>query len=138
MPNAGATVPMPRTDLAEAGYMKSVQAILVLGALLFLAAASIHGGVAGEAYRHREARIAESVIGAVLLAGWIVGLAKPRSARTVSIGVLGFGLVGTLIGVFTIAIGVGPRTALDLTIHAAMLLLLVTGLVSAVRASRAA
>ena len=35
----------------------------------------------------------------------------------------------------TIAIGIGPRTALDLTIHAAMLLLLVAGLVTATRAS---
>ena len=118
--------------------MKSIRTILGLAALLFLGTASIHGGTLGEKYRHREARIAESVIGTVLLAGWIVGLSKPRYGRAASIGALTFGLVGTLIGVLTIAIGVGPRTALDLTIHAAMLLLLVAGLVMAKREGRAA
>ena len=54
--------------------MKSVRTILLLAALLFFGAAAIHSGAAGEGYRHQEARIAESVIGTVLLAGWILGL----------------------------------------------------------------
>jgi hypothetical protein len=115
--------------------MKSVRTIVVLTALLFAGAATIHSGVAGAGYEHPEARIAETVIGSVLLVGWIVCLSIPRRARTAAIAVLTFGLVGTLIGLFTIAIGIGPRTALDLTIHAAMLLLLAAGLVTAVRAS---
>jgi len=41
-----------------------------------------------------------------------------------------FALLGTAVGIFTIVIGVGPRTALDLTLHGALIVLLVTGLVA--------
>jgi hypothetical protein len=37
-------------------------------------------------------------------------------------------LAGTLVGLFTIAIGIGPRTVPDLAIHAVMLAELVAGL----------
>ncbi|MGO7580890.1 hypothetical protein ACC699_40750, partial [Rhizobium ruizarguesonis] len=40
-----------------------------------------------------------------------------------------FALLGTLVGAFTLAVGVGPQTTLDYITHAVMILLLVTGLV---------
>lgn len=54
----------------------------------------------------------------------------------IAIGVQSFALLGTMVGLLTIAIGVGPRTVLDLTLHTVMLLLLVSGLVAAVRMAR--
>jgi hypothetical protein len=47
-----------------------------------------------------------------------------------------FALVGTLVGLFTIAIGVGPRTAPDVTYHVIILVVLAWGLVVTLRASR--
>src|SRR6266480_546693 len=51
-----------------------------------------------------------------------------------ALAVQGFALIGTFVGVFTIAIGIGPRTVPDLVIHAIMVLELVWGLVVAGRA----
>ena len=49
------------------------------------------------------------------------------------IGAQAFVTVGVLVGLFTIAIGVGPRTARDLSYHAAILAVLGAGLAMAVR-----
>ena len=40
----------------------------------------------------------------------------------------GFALLSTLIGVFTIAVGVGPRTAPDVAYHIAIVAVLIWGL----------
>jgi hypothetical protein len=117
--------------------MKRMRAYLGAGAVLFFAAALFHSGLAGDGYDHREALIAESIIGAVLLAGWIASRLAPQRTRTLAIGALAFGLLGTSIGLVTIIIGIGPRTLPDLILHGAMILLLVTGLITAVRADRA-
>ena len=45
-------------------------------------------------------------------------------------------LLGTLVGVFTIAIGVGPRTLPDIAYHVAIIAVLVGGLILAWRAPR--
>jgi hypothetical protein len=42
-------------------------------------------------------------------------------------------LLGAFVGIFTIAIGVGPRTVPDLTYHAAIVVVLVWGLIVAAR-----
>jgi hypothetical protein len=41
--------------------------------------------------------------------------------------------VGVLVGLFTIALGIGPRTMLDLTLNAALLLTLIAGLTITLR-----
>ena len=117
--------------------MKSMRAYLITGFLLFLVAALIHAGIAGERFRHREALIAESIIAAVLLTGWTTSVLAPPRMRPVAIAVQAFGLFGTAIGLVTIAIGVGPRSPLDLVLHGLMILLLGAGLVTALRAGRA-
>jgi hypothetical protein len=47
----------------------------------------------------------------------------------------GFALLGTLVGIFTIIVGVGPRTTPDVIYHIAMVGLLVWGLATAARAA---
>jgi hypothetical protein len=54
--------------------------------------------------------------------------------RRVGLAAQAFALVGTLIGVFTITIGVGPRTLPDVAYHFAIMAVLIWGLVVAVRA----
>jgi hypothetical protein len=46
---------------------------------------------------------------------------RPASTRTAGLAGPAFALLGTLIGVFTIAVSVGPRTAPDILYHIAMI-----------------
>ena len=107
----------------------TVQWFLTLEVLVFGLAALLHAGVLTTGYEHREARIAETVIGAVLFAGLVVTLVAPQFTRRAGQLAQGFALLGTLVGVFTMVIGVGPRTPLDIAIHCTMLALLISGLV---------
>jgi hypothetical protein len=93
----------------------------------------VHTGVLLRGLEHPKARIAESVISAVLAAGLAGTFVAPASSRAIGLGAQGFALLGTMVGLFTIAIGIGPRTAFDLTLHAGMVTLLVTGLVLTAR-----
>ena len=102
-------------------------------AALFLVAALAHAGVLLSGHEHFQARIAETVIGTVLVLGLVGTLMAPGSARGIAIAAQGFALLGVFVGLFTIAIGIGPRTALDLVVHGAMIVRLATGLVAAVR-----
>jgi hypothetical protein len=54
--------------------------------------------------------------------------------RPIGLAAQAFALLGTLVGVFTIAIGVGPRTVADIAYHLAIVVALVWGLVVAARA----
>src|SRR5206468_7095555 len=55
-------------------------------------------------------------------------------ARSAAIGAQGFAILGVLVGLFTIAVGVGPRTGPDIGYHFAILAVLVAGFTFAVRA----
>ncbi len=103
----------------------------------FAAAALMHLGILSPEYQHSKAATAETVIGAVLFVGFISTFVAPRSSRTVALAAQGFALLGTAVGLFTIAIGVGPRTGIDLLIHAAFVTALVTGLMTVARATDA-
>jgi hypothetical protein len=111
----------------------TVRLFLSLEALVFGLAALMHTGRLVSGYEHREAAIAESVIGIVLFAGLLVSLMAPTSSRRAGVLSQGFALLGTFVGLFTIAIGIGPRTALDLAIHAVMIALLAGGLLAVTR-----
>src|SRR5437867_1048915 len=82
----------------------------------------------------RTGGTAESVIGIVLLLGWVLTWMRPRSTHGIGLAVQGFALLGTLVGIFTIAIGVGPRTAPDIAFHIGIVVVLVSGLIVAARA----
>ena len=106
---------------------------MLVEAATFMVAASIHAGFLIPGYEHREARIAETVIGLVLLAGAAVTWIRPASARAAGLAAQGFALLGTFVGIFTIIIGIGPRSVLDIVYHVAILAVLVWGLAVARR-----
>jgi hypothetical protein len=60
---------------------RTVRWFLALEVVVFGLAALLHAGVLTTGYEHREARIAESVIGVVLLIGLLVTVAAPRLTR---------------------------------------------------------
>lgn len=110
-----------------------IRSLMFLEAAAFLAAALIHTGLLVAGYEHREARIAETVIAAVLLAGAAVTWVRPRSTRRAALAAQGFALLGTLVGIVTIAIGIGPRSVADVVYHVAIVIVLVAGLILAAR-----
>lgn len=91
--------------------------LLAFQAILFAAASLVHAGVLLSGYEHSRAATAEGVIALVLLAGLVGSLVRPASARTIALAAQGFALLGTLVGAFTIAVGVGPQTTAGL-LHA--------------------
>jgi hypothetical protein len=127
-----------RLALEEHDMLRMIRWFLAGEAALFAAASLMHAGVLVGGYEHAKAMIAESVIAAVLAAGLIGTAAAPGARRTIALAAQGFALLGTLVGLFTIAIGIGPRTAVDLTLHAVMVVLLVVGLLAVARGARMA
>ena len=113
--------------------MTRIRLFLLVEGASFASAALVHFGVLFEGTRHRKAGIAESVIAAVLLAGLALTWLRRAWTRSVGIAVQAFALLGTLVGVFTIAIGIGPRTNADVAYHVAVVAVLVCGLVVSAR-----
>jgi hypothetical protein len=111
--------------------MQTIRFLLLFEAAAFAAAALIHFGAIAAGYEHHKAGVAESVIASVLFAGAIVTWLSPNWTRGIGIAAQAFALIGVLIGIFTIAIGVGPRTAADIAYHLAIVAVLIWGLVAA-------
>lgn len=110
------------------------RAVLLAEAATFAVAASIHVGVFLEGYAHHRAAIAETVIAAALLTGAaLTSGTSPTTTRRAFAGAQAFAALGVCVGLFTIAIGVGPRTAPDVAYHLAILTALIAGLVYARR-----
>jgi hypothetical protein len=107
---------------------------MLFEAATFILAALIHYGLLISGYEHREARIAESVIAIVLLTGAALTWVRPAWVRRVGLAAQGFALLGTLVGIFTIAIGIGPRTLPDIAYHIAIVIVLIWGLIITARA----
>lgn len=118
--------------------MQRIRVFLVFEAATFLVAALFHFGVLVAGYRHQEAGIAESVIAVVLLLGLAVSLLRPTWTREAGIAAQGFALLGTLVGLFTIAVGVGPRTVPDIVYHVGIVAVLIWGFMVAVGARTSA
>ena len=112
----------------------TIRTFLSFEAMTFVVASLIHGGMLVEGYEHHEAHLAEAVIAAVLLVALIVCGIRPGWTRTAGIVGQGFALLGTLVGLFTIVVGVGPRTVPDVVYHVAIVIVLIWGLVVARRA----
>lgn len=97
-------------------------------------ASLIHFGLLIDGYRYQQAATAEAVIAVVMLVGLALTWASgARAARRAAVGALAFGALGTSVGLFTIAIGVGPRNLADVVYHIALLTVLVAGLLVAMR-----
>ncbi len=99
----------------------------------FLVAALVHFGVLLRGYEHQAAGTAETVIGSVLLVGLASTWVFPRFTRGIGMGVQAFALLGTFVGIFTIIVGIGPRTVPDIAYHVLIVIALVAGLIVAVR-----
>ncbi len=113
---------------------RAIRVFMSFEATAFIAAALVHFGIPAPGYEHQKAGIAESVIAVVLLVGLALAWIRPRAIRGVGLAAQGFALLGTLVGIFTIAIGVGPRTAPDIGYHTGIVIVLVFGLIVAMRA----
>jgi len=113
--------------------MQTIPFLLLFEAATFAAAALIHFGVISGGYEHHKAGVAESVIAAVLFTGGTRTWLSRMWACRIGLAVQTFALLGTLIGVFTIVVGVGPRTAPDIAYHIAIIAVLIWGLIVAAR-----
>jgi hypothetical protein len=113
---------------------QTIRLFLLFEAATFVAAALVHSGALIDGYEHRQARTAESVIAVVLLVGLALTWIRRAWTRTVGLAAQAFALLGTLTGVFFIAVGLGPRTAPDVAYHLAIVAVLAWGLVVAKRA----
>jgi len=112
---------------------RTIRLFLLFTGATFALAASIHYGALIDGYAHREAAIAETVIASVLLAGLALSLILPSWTRPIGLFALAFAAAGTLVGMFTIAIGIEPRTVPDIIYHVAILIALGWGLLVAAR-----
>jgi hypothetical protein len=114
---------------------QTVRYFLLFEAITFAIAALIHAGNLMSGYEHWQARIAESVIATVLLIGLIATWVRPSWTRAAGLTAQGFALLGTLVGIFTIIVGVGPRTVPDVIYHIGIVIVLIWGLTVAARRS---
>ena len=107
---------------------QTIRLFLLVEAAASIVAALIHMGFFVSGYEHRQARMAESVIGGVLFGGLLLSLFMSDWTRNVGIVVQLVALLGTMIGIFTIVVGVGPRTVPDVIYHIAIAMVLVVGI----------
>jgi len=114
--------------------ISSIRLLLFCEAAVFLMAAFVHAGMWIDGYRHREARIAETVLAGALYVGLGLSWLYPLWTRKAGLVTQGFALFGTLIGMVTIIVGVGPRTNPDILYHLCMVGLLSWGLLYTIRA----
>ena len=112
---------------------QTIRSILLIEAFTFFLAGLVHSGVLIDGYQHRQAAIAESLIGLVLLGGLILSWVRPSLASMSGLVAQSIALLGTLIGAFTIAIGVGPRSVPDIVYHVGILVVLCSGLLFVTR-----
>lgn len=113
---------------------RAIRTLLLVEAASFVTASLIHAGILIDGYEHRQARIAEGIIAIVLIAGFVLAWVRPTRARAAALAGQAFALFWTLVGVFTIIIGIGPRTVPDVVYHVAIVAVLSYGLVVARRA----
>jgi hypothetical protein len=107
--------------------------LLIIEAVAFAAASLTHFGILVDGFEDTAAGTAEGIIGAVLLAGWVVARWRPDRTRRIAIGAQAFALAGTLVGLTLVIRGLGPPTIPDLVFHVAIALVLAVGLVTAIR-----
>jgi hypothetical protein len=113
--------------------VNTIQWFLLGEVITYVIAAAIHSGALVGGYEHGRARIAEAVIAIVLLGALVSTLVRPRWTRPAGLAAQGFAILATFVGLFTIAVGVGPRTVPDIVYHVAIVAVLFVGLRVAAR-----
>jgi hypothetical protein len=119
--------------MSDCAMRKPIRLVVFFEGLAFIIASLIHFGVLMHGYEHLWAGRAEGVIGMALLIGYVLTWILPGWTRGIGIAVQAFALLGTSIGIYTIAIGIGPRTIPDITFHIAIVIALISGLVVTAR-----
>lgn len=112
---------------------QTVRVFLLIEAVAFVIAGAIHSGMFVAIDTHYQAATAESIIGVVLLISFGLTWIWPAWTRLIGLLAQAFAAFGTMVGVFTIAVGVGPRSVGDIVFHLAILALLGWGLVVTAR-----
>ena len=108
--------------------VRRMRLLLVGEAATFIIASLVHFGYFVNGYEHTGARIPEAIIAAILLAAFLISVVHPGLTLLAAIWSQGAALLGTFIGVFTIIIGVGPRTVPDIIYHILIIIVLAWGL----------
>jgi hypothetical protein len=75
------------------------------------------------------------VIAVVLVFGFLLTWTPPPWSQRAATAAQSFGTLGVLLGLFTITLGIGPRTILDLSLDVVLLLTLTAGLATTKRAA---
>lgn len=130
LPGRGVQFP-PVSTSTDQETRQTIRFFLLLAGISFVGAGLVHSGALVTGYEHQQAATAESVIAVVLLVGLGLTWVWPPRTRLIGLAAQAFALLGTLAGVFTITVGVGPRTVPDIAYHLAILVVLVGGLVVA-------
>ena len=112
---------------------EGIRRFLIGEVLGFSLASLVHSGVLVHGYEHPKARIAEGIIAVILFCGLLLTIAFPAKTRAISFTVQGFALLGTLVGIFTIIIGIGPQSLPDILFHICIIGLLVWGILATSR-----
>ena len=115
------------------GAIWRVRSFLLFQIAILLSMVSIHFGLLLRGYDHRSAGATELAIEAVLVAALLLTWMPGPWSRRSAIAAQSFGILGVVGGLLTIAIGIGPRTMLDLFLNTAMLLTLIGGLTVTLR-----
>jgi hypothetical protein len=106
----------------------TARSFLLVQIAIFLVLVTIHFGLLIDGYRHAAAGTTESVIAVVLVFGLLLTWTPPPWSRRAATAAQSFGTLGVLVGLFTFALGIGPRTLLDLSLNGILLLTLIAGL----------
>lgn len=93
--------------------IRGTKVFIAVAAVSLIVASLIHLGLLIEGYRHQQAGVAEMVIAAVMVLGLAFTWRSGRRGMLAGVVSLALGLLGALVGLFTIVIGVGPRTLPD-------------------------
>ena len=124
---------LPGPLVQRFGTIWTVRGFLLLQIAILLSMVSIHFGLLTGGYRQGSAGRAELLIAAVLVAGLLLTWTPRPWSRRSAAAAQSFGILGVLVGLFTIALGIGSRTMLDVTLNAALLLTLIAGLAITLR-----
>jgi hypothetical protein len=116
--------------------IRTIRLFLLVEAVAFATAALTHFGFLIPGYAHHRAGMAESVIVFALLLGLSASFVRPTLTASTGLVAQAFALLGTLVGIFTIIIGIGPRTVPDVVYHVVIVIVLATGVAVSRRARR--
>ena len=110
-----------------------VRGLLLVQIAIFVVLVSIHFSLLTGGYGHRAAGTTELVIAVVLLFGLLLTWRPPPWSRRAAVAAQSFGTLGVLVGLFTVALGIGPRTILVLSLNVLLFLTLIAGLATTKR-----